>query len=604
MLSPPLPPNSDSTTVATVRAFRRRAAWLRTWRGGVVLAATAVLLYLPGLFVLPPIDRDEARFAEATRQMAAADHWRAYIVPRVDGEPRLNKPPLIYWLQAAAVEAFDVPASAQVGPTYLGGIWAYRLPSVVGAVVAVLVTWRLGLRMYAGSVGALAALLLGISAVVMFDVRQARVDQVLLACTAGAQWALWMIWRRRAEADGHGGWAALLWISLSLGVLTKGPLTPMVVALTALTLCVLTRDWRWLQRLRPGWGVPLCVALVSPWVIAVSMHVGWDRLAEVIWAETLGRGMSAREGHFGPPGYYLVLLPVLFWPGSLALVPGLWRAVERGLRLRSTRDDACRGRVARWRAWWRARRLGTSAELFCLAWLVPNWIVFELAMTKLPHYVLPLFPALALLCARGLLAGGHWRRLVRKSGGTATVWAWTGLSVVAGVGLPLVLVLLLGQAGVLASGAVVGLAFLAVGLSIVLLQSAARGRFVAVQMAAVGLATTMYLSVFQFVLPNLDPLWLSKRMADRIAAIDPDYERPLAAAGYHEESLIFLRRGRIERLDWWELSEWLSRHPRGLAVVSTGPVSVPNVRTLAVVPGYNYSQGRWQTLELVEPVGE
>lgn len=577
------------------------------------------------MFSLPPIDRDEARFAEATRRMLTSPDWHGYVLPMIQDRPRLNKPPLIYWLQAVAVAACGGPegsceapgAAAQASspgnqqPLPAGRIWAYRIPSVLGALAAVLITWRLGREMFAAPCGWLGGLLLASCLVVTFDARQARTDQVLLACTTLACWALWRLWS--APTAPAVGWALLLWTALALGMLTKGPITPTLTLLAALALSVASGRWAWLRRLRPGWGLLVFVAIGLPWVFLLAAQVGWKMVAWAFTKEVLLRSVAAQEGHAGPPGYHLLLLPVLLWPGSLALVPGLVRAVRRAVRwprrseLRLPPDHEARGRPARrrrhWRARWQQRQPGRPAELFCLAWLLPGWVVFELLATKLPHYTLPLYPPLALLCARGLYAArSAWQPLLRRLSVRAALWSWLALGELVAVALPITLALLgrlrLAPAGL---GALLGLLTVGQLLLVWLALELRRRRFVRAQLVAVGAAGVTYLAVFQCILPNLETLWLSSRLVAEVRRVDPECRRPLAAADYHEDSLIFLTQGRVRRLERSELPPWFAAHSDGLAVMAEPPEPPEfDLRRLAGVTGFNYSNGRWQRLALVE----
>jgi 4-amino-4-deoxy-L-arabinose transferase-like glycosyltransferase len=582
-----------------------------------VLPAVLVLWHLPGVFVLPPIDRDEARFAEASRRMVAEGTWERYIVPMVQDAPRLNKPPLVYWLQSAAVRVMGVAWGSRTGsgpvpqegvsgrtgcrpvPQGTGGVWAYRLPSVLAAALAGVLTWRIGVSMFGGAAGLWAGVLLSTCVVVSLDARQARADQVLLAATVAAQWALWSIWRRRAATGTAWGWVILLWVALGLGVMTKLIVTPAVVFATALALCVLGRAWRWMLRTRPLIGVVIVGALVLPWVVSAAGIVGWDTLLSTYRDEVLGRGMGAQEGHAGWPGYYTVLAVVLFWPGSLMLVPAVVRGWRRGLAPGP-------GASATWwrRVWegWCARRHGRDAERFCLAWLVPGWVMFELAGTRLPHYVMPMLPALALLAGRAAAGGPRaWQVVTQTGAGGVALWAWVGLTVV----IALVLPVGVAWAGDWAGGAALQVALgmllvVMVGLLVALGRAVWGRRLGRAQAVAIGTAAVLQTALLQFVLPRLGRVWLSSRVVARLAEIDPTGVRPVAAAGYHEDSLVFLTRGAIARLEWWALPDWLDAHPRGLAVVGEAmfELDVP-LKTLERVSGFNYSNGRMQRLRIV-----
>lgn len=177
------------------------------------------------------------------------------------------------------------------------------------------------------------------------------------------------------------GWRepAIFWTAMAAGVLIKGPLIVMFVVLTALTVSILDRSARWMLALRPAAGLLWMLVLVLPWFVAIVAKSGAAFFSDAVGHDMLAKVASGQEAHGAPPGYYLLLFFITFWPG--AVLAGL--AAPRV---------------------WQARR--EPGAQFLLAWLVPSWIVFEVVMTKLPHYVLPLYPAIAILIAGILEHGG------------------------------------------------------------------------------------------------------------------------------------------------------------------------------------------------------
>lgn len=486
--------------------------------------------YLPGLFSIPPIDRDESRFAQASRQMfesvalpaeqrVPALHSGGLAVPYVGATPRLNKPPLVYWLQSASA------AACTGGDPRRDAIWMYRVPNVLCTIAAVLLLFRLGSTMpgFGRSAAFLAAAGFAACPLVVVDAHQARADQLLLLTVVATQSLLWRIY---ATPRTNWGLVLAFWLSIAMGVLAKGPITPMIAALSALAFSVLRGEWCWLWRSQPLVGVVVVAAGVSPWVIAVGQHVGLSNYFHEVYSETIGRSKEAMEGHWGPPGYHAALFVFLLWPLALALPHTLTR-----LRRHWRRD---------------------ASVAFLLAWLLPAWIVFEIVSTKLPHYPLPLFPAAALLLARGAVlvsrlparrASGvflHWKRF----------WAGTGLVVVAAIAA-------LGAsmpwwrdfgwidgpnweptAGVVPAAILLGVvAFVLIFRSGVL---AGRQRVTPAILGGVAGVVISYWTLFQCIGPAA--LSLSSRV---VAALPPKTSPTLI--GYDEDSVLFLTRGLANR---------------------------------------------------------
>jgi len=225
-----------------------------------------------------------------------------------------------------------------------------------------------------------------------------------------------------------------------------------------------------------------------------------------------------------------------------------------------------------------------------------------LLVTKLPHYTLPLYPALALLCARGVFdIRAAWLPFLHTRLGRTALWGWVALSELIAVGLPLAVAWL----GRLDAGAAVLTAFgVSVAASQALLIALAvrlrETRIAQSQCLALVASAFVSLALFQLSLPHLRALWLSSRLVACVRAIDPPARRPLAAVGYHEDSLVFLTRGRIWKLQAAQLAEWLDAHPDGLVAITTTSRCDLVLRRVAAVEGFNYSTGRWQTIELLE----
>src|SRR5437870_4920899 len=353
--------------------MRGSAGWLFGVRPYALLVGFCLFLYLPGMSAIPPLDRDEARFAQATRQMLETGD---FLRIRFQDEARNKKPAGIYWLQAVAVGAFSSPAAT--------AIWPYRLPSLLGGIAAVLATFACGAALFGDRptprrTAAVAAVLLGSALGVVAEVHIAKTDAALLAAVTAAQAALGLAYVRTRLSGPVPWWiAAAFWGGEIAAIFLKGPVGPAFAAVTIVTLWTAVSDLRWLRRLDPVVVIVAVAIAVAPWLIAIERASEGRFLAEALGGDLLTKLVGVRELHGAPPFSYLLLSLASFWPGSLLLVPAL---------------------VYAW------RRHEAPAVRFLLAWLVPSWVLLELVPTKLPHYVLPLFPALALLAAAALAEG-------------------------------------------------------------------------------------------------------------------------------------------------------------------------------------------------------
>src|SRR3984885_2882105 len=469
-------------------------------RAAIVLALLSLLTFLPGFFQIPPVDRDEAYFAQATKQMIETGD---YVDIRYQDDVRYRKPVGIYWLQAAAVntaEALGVPNARTT-------IWLYRIPSLLGAIGAVLTTYWCALAFVSRRGAILAALMMAASALLGAEARLAKTDAVLLFTIAAAMGVLARAYLSPRDAGpGRLGWAlpAIFWTALAAGILIKGPVNLMVVGLTAVTLSIFDRSARWLLALRPLAGIGWFILIVLPWFVAIYMRVGGAFLAGSVGQDMLGKLASGQETHGAPPGLYFLLFFATFYPASILAglaAPAVW-AVRRELAAR-----------------------------FLLAWLIPSWVVFELIVTKLPHYVLPLYPAIAILIAGAVETKVLSRRVWLVRG---AVW-WFIAPLVMSVAAVVCAIIVDHDLALLAWP------FLAAAIVCGLFawqlyeDDGAERAF----MRATAATVLTAIGIYALVIPSLGPAFPSVALADVLR--ESNCAHPVAAsAGFEEPSLVFL----------------------------------------------------------------
>ena len=487
----PWPAKGLASVFDYVAASNRRAA--------VALLLVCLLGFLPGIFQIPPVDRDEAYFAQATKQMIETGD---YVDIRYQDDVRYRKPVGIYWLQAAVVNTASALGLANARTT----IWLYRMPSLFGAIGAVLLTYWCALAFVSRRGALLAALMMASCTMLGVEARLAKTDAVLLFTVVAAMAVLARVYLapRRGDAQPGLGQLAIFWTALAVGILIKGPMILMVVGLAAATLVVLERSARWLLVLRPLPGFLWLLVLVLPWFIAIYMRVGTQFLIGSVGEDMLAKVASPQETHGAPPGLYLILFFVTFFPASILAglaAPAVW-AVRR-----------------------------EAAARFLLAWLVPSWIVFEAVITKLPHYVLPLYPAIAILTAGAV----ELRVLSRRPWLVRGVLWWFLVPVIVSIIAVVTAVIIERDLALLAwpffAAAVV------CGLFAWQLydQEGAERAFT----RAVEGVVLMAIGIYAIVVPSLEPAFPSVALAEILR--EAPCAAPLAAsAGYEEPSLVFL----------------------------------------------------------------
>jgi len=357
-----------------------RPSPVRDLQLAALLVVAAVLFFANtwGYDLWPP---DEPRFGQVAREMMQSGD---YLAPHVNGQPYKEKPPLLFWAIAAVSWPFgDVTE------------FSARVPSGLAALLTVLFTYLLAARLYDRTTAALSALVLMTTALFWWEARSVRCDMILTACMTGALVAFhgWHVGRR-------GGALLAFYAAIAAGLYVKGP-----VAVVFPLLLIVTFYWKQKATRRElHWVVGLLVAgvLVLAWFVPARLSLGASAEAPgsgSVGAEmlrmTLGRflfGVSKAQW----PWYYLKQLPGDLLPWSLFLpwtLPWVWR---------HRRED--------------------EAMRLLLAWTVPAFVFFSISIGKRGVYLLPIYPALAIVLARsvqGLMASDRalWRRR------TAYVWA-------------------------------------------------------------------------------------------------------------------------------------------------------------------------------------
>jgi 4-amino-4-deoxy-L-arabinose transferase-like glycosyltransferase len=318
-----------------------------------LLVGAVMLSFFWQLGAVPLYDLDEGAFSEATREMLASGN---YITPHKDGEPRYDKPVLIYWLQAASARLLGLNELA------------FRLPSAIAATLWVLALWAFARERLDAQSATVAALAMALSLEVSMIAKAATADALLNLFLALTFFDIyrWYLHRQRAVLL-----RVYLW--MGLGFLTKGPVAvffPLVVSLLFFLSMRSLKDWWRAVFSPPGWLVFLAVAL--PWYVAIYLDNGWGFFESFFLRHNVGRFGGTIHGHAGFWGYYVVVLPLILLPFTgwfLRLLPTLKRS-------------------------W-----GDPFERFLWLWFAVVFLFFSFSSTKLPHYVLygavPLFILMA-----------------------------------------------------------------------------------------------------------------------------------------------------------------------------------------------------------------
>jgi 4-amino-4-deoxy-L-arabinose transferase-like glycosyltransferase len=346
-----------------------------------LLGSVAAWLFLVNLGGASLWDVDEGRNTVAALEMLESGDW---VVPTFNGALRVDKPALLYWLQIVAYRTLGVNE------------FAARLPSALAALGTVLLTYELGRRMFNPPTALLGGLVLASTPMVCAAARFANPDALLNALTALTMLLFW-----RGFAGSGRWWFVAVGLSSGLAVLAKGPVGLVLPGAVLVLFLFWSGQLGRLRDRRLVLGGLAFMGVALPWYVRVGVETKAGFLRGFWLTHNVDRFLSPLEDHRGSPLYYPAVLVVGFAPWSVFLALTLWYALPRrrpeGAESGSGADGA------------------ESATRLLWCWIGVYLAFFSLAATKLPNYILPVYPPLALLTGRFL---DRWRR------GEVTPPAW------------------------------------------------------------------------------------------------------------------------------------------------------------------------------------
>ncbi|MEO8717848.1 MAG: phospholipid carrier-dependent glycosyltransferase [Burkholderiales bacterium] len=338
------------------------------------LLVALALAWFGGLGERKLLKADEGRYAEIPREMVASGDW---LTPRLNGFKYFEKPPLQYWATAAAFSVFGIAE------------WSARLWTALTGFLGVLLAYYAGRRLLGDAGAVCAAAVLGGSAMVVFAAHVVSLDMGLSLFLALAVFAFAFAQGDATAPGARRNWMLVAWAAMALAVLSKGLIGIVLPAATLVAYAAWQRDATLLRRLHLLAGSALFLALAAPWFIAVS--AANPEFARFFFIhEHFERFLTTQHLHVGPAWYFFPVLAVGAVPWLVSLPAALWQAARA--------DPAMRFQPLR----------------FLLAWCVVVFAFFSVSGSKLPSYILPIFPVLALLIA-ALLARASRRLLVAQA---------------------------------------------------------------------------------------------------------------------------------------------------------------------------------------------
>ncbi len=411
------------------------------WKAWILLFVLTFGAAAPGVFLLPALDRDESRFAQASKEMLEEHN---YIVIQYQDELRNKKPAGIHWLQAASTALLTGPEAKQ--------IWTYRVPSWLGAAFATLACFWAGIPLIGRRAAFIGAALFGATLLLTSEAHISKTDGVLVFLTTLGVGALGRLY---LGTDKPGRMAFLVWLAVSASFLIKGPVTMMVVAFAGFGVWAWSRAAEgqssdWWRPLADWKGPALFIVMVLPWFLWIQAATDGQYIEGAVGKDLKDKFTGASEGHAGWFLYHLSHIPAWFFPATLLFLAGLVASVRQAATpvggLIAGRRHAIAGVVIfavlltlnyllalvppfeqgsvaetlrtlkplpAWpflfiaAVWYLSHggapsgRAPTDEEKglrLLLSWSLLTYAFFELMPTLLSHYILPAYPALGLLC--------------------------------------------------------------------------------------------------------------------------------------------------------------------------------------------------------------
>lgn len=329
----------------------RRALWL--------LIAAFALVWFSNLEVRKLVRPDEGRYAEIPREMVAGGDW---VTPRLNDLKYFEKPALQYWATATAYTVF--------GEHH----WTARLWSALTGFLGVLLTGFVGARLWGRDVGVVAGAICAASLLYALIGHVNTLDMGVSFFLVAGLFCLMLAQREPDRSRAERAWMLGAWAALALAVLSKGLIGAALPLAALLIYTVLARDWALWRRLHVGAGLALFLAITAPWFIWISLR-NPEFFHFFFIHEHFERFLTKTHSRYQPPWYFFPMLLVGMLPWTLLLFGALARAA---------RGDGAGG---------------FRPRLFLLVWCVFVFAFFSASSSKLPSYILPIFPALALLTA-------------------------------------------------------------------------------------------------------------------------------------------------------------------------------------------------------------
>jgi len=540
----------------------------------LILGSLIILIILAlfsGQYSIPPIDRDEARFAQASSQMIQSGD---YVNIKFQDEIRAKKPIGIYWLQAFSAKIF--------GQEDIG---SYRIPSLLSSIITLVFVGLITRLIFPLYQTLIVTLLFASSIVFMGEAHLAKTDATLLCLICVQQYFLLkIILQQENTFKVKYLYPILVWLTFSFGVLVKGPISIAILFPTVIAFCIIQKSISLIKSLRPIIGLLICTLVILPWFLAIDEATNGMFLQKAFQEDFFSKLESGQEGHGALPGTHLLTLSISIWPVATFLPCLILFSLQH------------RNNVI---------------IKFLMCWILPFWVIIELIPTKLLHYPLPVLPAIAILAIGGLLQFKSNIKKIKSALVRKITYMSSVLFSFGGIVLSGGIFYISSEFNIENDNILTFFTILLVLIAIVIfilshtlifnfknLYLDISKSFYTILLAIIALASIFNIINYNFVLPKLDYLHPSNAIIKKLKKVKAD---AVASSGYHEPSLVFLLNGDVLLSDPHEVAIFMAEGKNNVALIeksdlkqfleTTNDLNL-KIKEISIVKGFNIAKGR------------
>ena len=509
------------------------------------------LFFLQGIFKLPVIDRDEARFASASKTMIESSD---YIDIKMNEETRYKKPIGIYWIQSTFNFLFSSKPYDK--------IWTYRLPSLVGIILSLCILSYFLSLIYNRKVAFLNLIFLSSSLLTISEVHQAKTDGMLFltVCICNL-----LIFSGLDKGNLSPKKKFTFWVFLAFGVLIKGPII-FVFVFFPLIIVSFIKKINYFKLLWSFNSFIVFLLISIPWFILITIKSNGLFWYESFVNDLLNKVKSGQESHGFPPGYYSILIFLFFWPASI-FVPNYLCKIKKFFS-RDTKVEL--------------------TELYLMIWFIAPFILFEIIPTKLPHYIYPSYIPLSILIAK----------MLDKINVSSEVLKYTLVPIMV---YPIVVISLLffaiNEYSVVDTYSILIFSILLM-IFAYLLFYLFKKNLKKIIILGVTFQTTFYLILVYFMVPKLEKFWISEKINSIIDSRKIGYDA-IFHYGFNEPSLMFLVSHKSEKASPADLESQKLLSKKVLFILAddysqviSKDNSFSNFSLIDQFVGFNYTRGK------------